>query len=292
MRLSAGLGLLICPLSRASSAPVVSGIVFTPQDGWNYYPAVQSGMVVGFLAEQVAGPIPPNAFTILWFKKSSDSTFAADGIHAVSVAAAANQIAVDLADPDLFSHAAIADLVSSPPSPAGIVEAVPMANGLSLADPLQAVVDLLDAPTMEFVVSIGAEGAASISAATIDENACGTASKMDDILNTFASSAEAMISSGGAVTSGSIAAVFGCCWPRSYTSYMEVPTGAWVSMNPMGPTCTYTRPTSRIETTCSISLFCVTSCATTGTAVDSQDGTCTVPAWASCPPPGQSGCIP
>lgn len=146
--------------------------------GWTLHAGMQGGMTVGFLATIPSSGVPGHTFSIVWMSKVGDGTWAWEGINAASLGHAASAIEARYGASVLFDQpeirAAVNALASSGTSDSGGVTITPMANGLALDDPFQAVAATLQPQTMEALVGFVAVGAVSLSAAVVDQgDTCG-----------------------------------------------------------------------------------------------------------------------
>lgn len=280
-------------VSRASAfEPQGPMVEFTADGGWRYHPATQNGTVVGFLAEQVAGNVAPNGFTVAWYERSGDAFTIATGWKDATVIEAGVKVATDRGQLDLFSNATIgADIWEA-------IRSCEVANkvgsavqaGLALDDPYQPIAAMLPPEVMEFVVEIGAAGATALSAKEVDlvpsENGPVTAASKE--LLGLESRIEAEIAGGN----GLALAFSWPCWPGTYCRSTSV-TGPCNLVGGFGngscSGCKYTCTVTTFTTCAYISLNCTVGPATTTTTTTTKNKSCAGDPT-NCPPTPPPGC--
>jgi hypothetical protein len=189
---------------------------------------------------------------------------------------AAEKVRVLLDDPSAFDVSELAGLEATGAEPeAGFV---PMVDGLAITDPLQPYAGSMPAELLEWLIGLGAQGAAEVSAIAADPSVvCAGLSPEDDIINpllrTLAGSLEVYVASGGASADTYLVS---CQAPVVY------PIGPWA---PVGPgvadnngNCKYERRLRRERVCCwqfAGCTWCSTKVDTSGTqGFPHQIGTC------------------
>jgi hypothetical protein len=290
-----GAVLSLCTPCRAESAPTVSSLKSTIEDGWTLHPAMEASSLVGYLAQQVAGAAAPNGYTVVWFERQPDDSFSMKGYDGLSLVAAAQKVEVGLGKTGLFIYAEFANELYGG---GGGGDAEPsatftnMSSGLAVTDPLAPIANQLPPELMELVVQAGAQGATGLSVSAVDNtNACNPKYKLDDTLKALIPQVEGIVASDGEdAPSPSVNAIFGCCWPTTTVTTFSTPAGPWRSTNPTGTVCNYSRPTTIWTITCSISITCVTTCTSVVSGTGTQTGSCPGNPSGNCPVTPPAGC--
>lgn len=278
--LGAACSLALTGAARADDETEVTyAITASTDNGWTYYPATQGGSVRGVLAVQTGGAPAPSGFGVVWYARQSDGSFTMFG-YTGGALAAAQALCAQADDSALFAHSGLWLPGEAPPElPGEAGEFVATLGGIADSDPVSGIAPFLTGEEIEFLVSTGAAGAASLSAmeaeepcedtgdsaaalylahlATLFETAVGTEPGAPDLA--------ALASSDG---------VCGLCWPEWITSTVTV-QGPWsfVSLN-AGGGCAYNRDVVTSTTTCYVTVTCtITSCSTT-TTTTTKSRTC------------------
>jgi len=269
-------------------APTVSALKSVIEDGWNFHPAMENSALVGFIAQQSTGAAAPNGYTVVWFGRLADDSFAMKGYDGLSLIEAAKKVEAGLDKTGLFIHAEFADQMYGDTAE-GVAEPsatfTEMSNGLAVSDPFQAVAGDLPPELMALVVEMGAQGATGLSAAAVDAtNPCNPNTKLDDTLKSLISQVEGIVASEGQnAPSPSVNAIFGCCWPTTTVTTFSTPSGPWTSTNPTGAVCNYSRPTTVWTITSSVALNCTTTSTSVATGAGTQTGSCPGNPSGNCP---------
>lgn len=141
---------------------------FTSDSGWRFLPAVEDGQVVGFLAEHLHEPAGPNAFQVVWFERVGDEFVMSLGWTDASVLEAGLEVAVtQRANPTLFGSSSLRTEMSDSLDDGcggivGHIQTPPgteIQSGLSIHDPLQAVIDSIPPEFLDTFIELGAAGA-------------------------------------------------------------------------------------------------------------------------------------
>lgn len=244
---------------------------FSSADGWDYYPAVHNGVLLGYLAKQVAGTPAPDGFTVLWIARDSAGLYTMSGWVGDDLVAAGRKVTSVVGDINLWDHSYLAgsikivDESGNTSVPEVTADLVAMAQGLAVGDPFQELVSEFTPGSMENAVSLGAQGAASVSASMIDTEIFAGQSSMFQVGMQVVAGYTEVALTGNSQATGGVSTIFGIfCVPGTVT--VSVTTyGPWDPPFPnAGGGCTYTRTSYISTTTCTISITCVlTGCTTT-----------------------------
>jgi hypothetical protein len=284
-------------ISNANSAPVVSGLKNVLDSGWALHPATDpTGIVIGYLAQQTTGVMAPNGYSIVWLERQTNGSFSMKGYDGFNLIDAARKVQASSSVAGVFVHTEFAELLYSTPLSS---DAEPMfgftvmSSGLAITDPLQPIASELPPEWMEALVENGALGATSLSASTVDHTIeCVPTDKLNATLIMLTPDIEFILATDGVQVSQAVNAFFTCCFPWTRTTYFDTPSGPWISTNPTGATCNYSRPTTRNQITCTTSITCATTCVSvavgpgtprTGSCPGNPSGNCPVSTPTGCP---------
>jgi hypothetical protein len=257
----------------AQEAKLVKTMSISTPDGWVFEPAISDGKVVGFLAEQVEGAVPVNAFSVLFFNRELSGEYSMVGWTGTAEGLALSK-SIKLLDPNLFQlsfyyHSLGAgDLKDATAAVDG--DYVEMSSGLTLDDPLQPWANLMTGEAMEMAIQNGAAGAASLSSAEVAFSANADKSNGQLRLKQFEQMVNTTLKDGTPSASGSGGQDW--CWPScASTTHFQCPCGPWtvVGPNAMG-ICTYTRTGFDVTIECCIGFSCITTCTTIATVPVTQ----------------------
>lgn len=283
--------------SKAYTAPVVTGTKTNLDSGWTLHPATDaSNKVIGYLAQQTSGTAAPNGYSVVWLERQANGDFSMKGYDGVNLVDAARKVQAASSVAGLFVHTEFAELLYNTPS---LFDAEPMSgftvmfSGLAVTDPLQPIASEIPPEWMEALVEFGSLGATSLSASTVDHTVdCVPTDKLNATRIMLTPDIESILATDGVQVSQAVNAFFTCCFPWTRTTYFETPSGPWISTNPTGTTCNYSRPTTRHEITCTTSITCATTCVSvivgagtpqTGSCPGNPSGNCPVSPPAGCP---------
>lgn len=171
-------------------------IVVEDVAGWQYFPEVLNGQVVGHLAVASA-TVPSTSFKYVWWKRNGTTeTYEMTGLMANSLRAAACAVQTLLGTENvLFNQNEFGDgssvgagcaACNANNTPAPGVDAVSTIHGFDESDPASLVAPLLEPEEIEFLVEAGAAGAVSLSAlhgTASSQSTSADTNQMDDRLS-------------------------------------------------------------------------------------------------------------
>lgn len=266
-------------------------VQFTSDSGWICHPAVDSGGVIGFLAEQTAKPTSSTQVTVAWYERSGGDFKMTRGWQGDAPVNAAVEMASQYGNMELFANASIGGAVRQAVNTCSATPAVgiEMSSGLAIDDPFQPIAESLSAEEMETLVELGSAGASLQSAKEVDKVWVGEErTRASAEFGALTERAESDLKSlGGGMT----LALSWFCWPGTYCASSQV-TGPCRLVGGFGNNscsgCKYSCTVTTITSCAYISLNCTVGPTTTTTATSTVNKSCPGDPnnCPSSPPPG------
>lgn len=159
---------LACVIAAAASvsADELVGISFAADEGWTYHPAVEDGLVVGYLAEHTGSSSAPHGLSVVWYERDGAFFSVTSGWVDTDTDMIAASLALAAGSPDLFDHSDLGMRASAIIDACEEAATLPLRvqNGLDATDPLAEVAILFEPQEMQAYVDAGAVGADVLSA--------------------------------------------------------------------------------------------------------------------------------